>query len=560
MLIKKLFKNYWILIFILLVAGILRLWKLGSIPPGLTQDEAALGYNAYSIIKTGRDEYGKFLPVIFKSFGDYKPGLYVYLDVPFVAVLGLNEVSTRLPSALAGVLSVYLLYLICNKLFVKKFGSWNLEFGICAAFVAAVNPWLIFFSRGAWEANVSLTLTLAGIYFFLKSRHTTYYILHSIFFFALTLLTYQGAKLSTAIVVVILTIIYWKEIFRFNKKFLFGGIGLGIIISAPIVISLFTGQIGRLDVFSIFSYPRPTDYIQTFLNEGSEKIGSFDYFLFHSETLNFARGILGRYFNHFSAKFLFFEGDYQNPQHSAPYQGMLLLGDILLLPLGLIALARSKTLNRKSVVFVFLWLIFSPLPAVLSRDQVQSVRALNMSVPLIIIASFGLVELAGFLNRKLNGKLMALVVLILYILPFNYFADAYYIHVPAHNSQYWNYGYKKVVEEITPIEKDYKNIIVEQSFAQPYIYFLYYQKYDPTNYQKQAVLVQGPNVSDVGVVGNLDNLTFSTIDWSQIRSQHGTLVVVDGITTIPADLSYTTIKKINYLNGRDLAFDIIRIK
>jgi len=95
-------KKY-ILLIIILVAAVLRLWKLGSIPPHLTPDEAALGYNAYSILKTGRDEYGELLPIIFKSFGDFKPGLYVYFTAPLIAILGLNEWSVRLPSAIAGV-------------------------------------------------------------------------------------------------------------------------------------------------------------------------------------------------------------------------------------------------------------------------------------------------------------------------------------------------------------------------------------------------------------------------------------------------------------------------
>ena len=68
----------------------------------LLWDEAALGYNAYSILETGRDEYGQILPIIFKSFGDYKPGFYVYLTLPFIKVFGLNELSVRLPSIILG--------------------------------------------------------------------------------------------------------------------------------------------------------------------------------------------------------------------------------------------------------------------------------------------------------------------------------------------------------------------------------------------------------------------------------------------------------------------------
>jgi len=111
--IKLLNKN--ILWLIILLAAIIRVWNLDNIPPHLTPDEASLGYNAYSILKTGKDEYGKTLPLIFKSFGDYKPGLYIYTTVPFVAVLGLSEFSVRLPSAIFGVISIYLIYLIAMK-------------------------------------------------------------------------------------------------------------------------------------------------------------------------------------------------------------------------------------------------------------------------------------------------------------------------------------------------------------------------------------------------------------------------------------------------------------
>lgn len=548
-------KINWLLISILVLAAVLRLWKLGTTPPGLTSDEAALGYNAYSILKTGRDEYGKFLPIIFKSFGDYKPGFYIYLDTPFVAALGLNEFSTRLPSALAGILSVFLIYLICSNLFGKRVG-------IFTAFVTSVTPWSVYFSRGAWEVNVSLTLTLAGIYFFLKALEKSKYFVLSSVLFALTLLTYQGAKLSTGIVVVLLAILYWKQILKFEKKYLFSGITLGIIISLPIVLSLFNGQAGRLDVFSVFSYPRPKDYTQTFLDEGGEKIGDLNYYLFHSEGLNFMRGILGRYFNHFSGRFLFFEGDFSNPRQSAPYQGMLLLGDIVLIVVG--AFSFLKKGKSKEALFVWLWLVLSPLPAVLSRDQVHAVRAINMQVPLIILISFGLMTFFDNFKKTSSVLVLSGFFAMFYVAGFVYFLDAYFVHVPAHDSIYWNYGYKQIVETVTPLEKDYKIIKVQQSFAQPYIYFLFYQKYDPAKYQKNAKLVSSGNINDVGYILTLDNIQFAPIDWSVNRGEHGTLFVADPVRIPPEDSSDTNLFKlvseIKYLNGRDIAFRILAVK
>ena len=110
-------KRFFPIAIIFLLALFLRIYNLANQPPGMTWDEAALGYDAYSILKTGRDQHGAFMPIIFKSFGDYKPGVYVYLTVPAVALLGLNETAVRMPSAIFGALAVIGIYLLTNLLF-----------------------------------------------------------------------------------------------------------------------------------------------------------------------------------------------------------------------------------------------------------------------------------------------------------------------------------------------------------------------------------------------------------------------------------------------------------
>ena len=551
--IKLLNKN--ILWLIILLVAIIRIWNLGNIPPHLTPDETSLGYNAYSILKTGKDEYGKTLPLIFKSFGDYKPGLYIYTTVPFVAVLGLSEFSVRLPSAIFGVISIYLIYLIANRFFGKKFA-------IFTGFIGAFNPWLIYFSRGAWEVNLSLTLTLAGIYFFLKSLEKNKFLIISSLFFALTLLAYQGAKLSSGLVVVLLLIFYFKDLVKFPKKYLTQSLLLGLLISSPIILSMFTGLTGRLEVFSVFSYPRPKEYIQSMLDEGKEKIGSLSYYLFHSEDLNFKRGIMGRWFNHFSGRFLFFEGDFSNLRHSAPYQGMLLLSDLIILILGFFEIFKNK-LKKEHLFFLF-WLILAPLPAVLSRDQVHAVRSFNMAIPLIIICTFGLSGLITFINKNKYKVYFYSIVFLVYLVSITYFLDSYFVHVSAHNSKLWSYGYSQVVETITPIQGNYKKIVVQQSFAQPYIFFLFFQKYDPSKYQKNTSFVNSEYIGDVGYITKLDNIEFGPIDWSINRGDRGTLFVADTLRIPPADSNdekeFRLIKEIKYLNNRDTAFRIIEVK
>lgn len=117
---KNFFANVGVcLILILVLAAFLRLWRLGTYP-ALNADEAAIGYNAYSLLLTGHDEHGNPWPIHFQSFNDYKPGLYFYFVLPFVKVLGLNEWAVRLSGALLGVLSVYMIYLLVDELFRNK--------------------------------------------------------------------------------------------------------------------------------------------------------------------------------------------------------------------------------------------------------------------------------------------------------------------------------------------------------------------------------------------------------------------------------------------------------
>src|SRR5437667_4318474 len=104
------------ILLIIIIASVLRLWQIGQVPASLDWDEASLGYNAYSILQTGKDEYGKVLPVVLESFGDYKPALYAYLIIPFLNIFGLTEIAVRLPAALIGIIAVLLTYFLTKEL------------------------------------------------------------------------------------------------------------------------------------------------------------------------------------------------------------------------------------------------------------------------------------------------------------------------------------------------------------------------------------------------------------------------------------------------------------
>ncbi|MBU2036341.1 glycosyltransferase family 39 protein, partial [Patescibacteria group bacterium] len=176
--------NKLIIIAILLLAFALRFYKLNSYP-ALNADEAAIGYNAYSLIQTGKDEHGNSWPIQFQSFNDYKPGLYVYLVMPFIKVLGLNEWAVRIPGAFLGVVTVYVVYLLIKELFPKE------KFAYIASLLLAISPWHIHFSRGGWEVNVATFLISLGIYLFIKAFKFPKNYFFSIISFCLSLYTYH---------------------------------------------------------------------------------------------------------------------------------------------------------------------------------------------------------------------------------------------------------------------------------------------------------------------------------------------------------------------------------
>ena len=113
---KRIFNWKTALILVILLASFLRLWQLGNIPAGTPNDEASYIYNSYSIWHTGRDILGNFLPLSFNAHSSQSP-VEVYLTAPFVGILGLSLFSARLPAALLGIGSVFLIFLITDLLF-----------------------------------------------------------------------------------------------------------------------------------------------------------------------------------------------------------------------------------------------------------------------------------------------------------------------------------------------------------------------------------------------------------------------------------------------------------
>src|SRR3989344_5174120 len=170
---------------------ILRIYGLEQIPNSLSADEASFAYNAYSILKTGSDEFGHRLPLYFQSFDDYKNPVFGYSLIPFIAIGGLNAWSIRLLSALSGTLVIWFMYLLADEL------TGNRRLALVTALFSSISPWLIQYSRVAIDMELALLLTLAGGWcFLLARRHRLLYVITAILF-GLSFYTYHSSRVWT---------------------------------------------------------------------------------------------------------------------------------------------------------------------------------------------------------------------------------------------------------------------------------------------------------------------------------------------------------------------------
>lgn len=513
------------ILFLIIVAGFfIRFVNINHYPP-LLWDEASLGYNAYSILKTGRDEYGKFLPLIFKSFGDYKPGLYVYLSVPFVAVLGLTPMAVRLPSVILGSLIPLLLYLLITKLSPK-----SKIIALIAAALIAFNPWNIHYSRGAWETNILVFELILGAYLYLDKK-----LFWSSLIFATTLYTYQGGKIVTPFLIVAL-------LFFFRKKINLKGFVLKFILplfifALPLTYGLiFSHDSNRLQVFGLWTYHQPTADIQEIIHESSQ----LNYNVFHSPTIFFIRNFFTRYFNYFSPKFLTFEGDWQIGRQSAPYIGVLLYPTIIFLVIGLFFTFKQKP---HSIDYFFLFLLLTgPLPGALTIDIIQPVRTLFLTVPLIYFAAVGINAL--FVQNR--SFILRFGVFSVYLISLIYYSNLYFKHMVLVKPDHWLYGYQAAMSYAVDHNAG-KTVYFSDFYGQPYIYYLFTSQYNPTKYQQQANLIT--NGLDTGSVAKIDNFIFKAPDFASLKKQPNLLLILTYDDALRQGIDLKLLTPLSPING-----------
>ncbi len=478
-------KVIWILLIgIIILAAVLRLWQLGNVPASPDWDEVALGYDAYSIIHTGRDEFGKFLPVVLRSFDDYKPALYAYLSIPSVLIFGLNVFAVRLPSAIFGIISCLAVFFLIKEIFQNYKHKDYLA--LLSSFFLAISPWSIQFSRVAFESNIGNALNILTVLFFVKALKKPWMLFLSAFFAGLSIYVYQSEKVFTPLLVLVLFLIYRKKILAINKKYIVSSVILGLIVVLPMAFYIINNREALLRVkgTSIFSYQ--TELLKTNTKklerdlQNNDKLG----LILDNRRIVYAKTIVSGYITHFDPNWLFITGDIS--RHHAPNMGLLYLFEFPFILLGIYMLTFGK-FDKSTKLVILLWFLISPVPASITTGVPHAVRTLNFLPTWQILSALGFLSFVLYINNYKKIKLVVFTLLtLLMVLNISYYLNQYFVQQNYYHSQDWQYGYKQAVDEVKFLQNKYKTVVIsdDQPMDKSYMFFLFYLEYSPSEYQK----------------------------------------------------------------------------
>jgi 4-amino-4-deoxy-L-arabinose transferase-like glycosyltransferase len=481
------------LIPILILAAVLRILFLDTHMAALYGDEISIGYNAYSVLKTAKDEFSRTLPIQFESWGDQKNPVYIYLVALFEIVFGLTFWSIRLPSAISGIIAVYVTYLIVKQVFKitskNEQDSYLIEkISLLSSFLLAINPWHIHVSRGGYEANVALTLGLSGIYFFLKwlEKQSKKLLYFSLISFVVAMYTYYTTKLFVPLVVLSLWI-FGLTIRKFDKKVYLKQAaiycGICIFLCLPIIyLALFSSGQARFQKINIFSNPDIAKRVNELraVNTSNPTISA----LLVNKPFIWVRDFFEYYTDNLSPMFWYVTGD-SSLRYSIGNHGMFYLIEWPFLIFGMLLLFQK---NRKVFFFLLGWLLLAPIPTSLVGKSYGLRSLAILPVPLIFV-SYAVIELvtrAQMSTNKLAKYLPHIIVTVLTLSCLNWLIRYDYLY--SSYGYYWYDGMQKdAIDYALKNEDQYDNIVISKLYGKTEMYYAFYTKMNPEIYQQQSV-------------------------------------------------------------------------
>lgn len=500
---------------ILIIAAALRGALLADFPNGFTGDEAQQGYSAYSILNSGKDEWGQVLPVFPRGFGDFKPPLYTYLTVPFVAVFGLNINAVRLPAAVLGILTVLVTYLLTKQLFGEKVALWS-------SFLLSINPWHVQLSRTAFEGNVGILFFGLGLLFFLKAKEKKLWLLLSFISFGATLYSYHPFRVFTILFIITLFLLNFKKFF-IQKYFL-----VFLIFLLPILFNL-PRVLSRVSDISIMSPKVVTSYFQ---NKQSTPLPPFADRIFDNKAFFVGGLLLENYLSYFNPQFFFSSSRPDNNYLNFPYFPLLFPVELILWILAGYIIFYKKDKNG---IFLIVWFLLAPIAASLSTGASSANRTVTFLPLTAIISGLG----GAFLAERLKKVSPAVALILIFNLLI--FLHFYFIKLPQKSPENLRFGYEQTFNKIIELQDQFDQIVISRVFTQPQIFIGFYGRIDPNFYQQASVdwlryEKAGKMYIDQLPSWNLGKYYFEDLDWKKKDSTRINALVVGEAKDFPKDV------------------------
>jgi len=525
-------KHVYLLIFVLIIAiaSFLRLWRLDQLPTSLYWEEVALGYDAFSLLQTGKDHHGNSWPIVaFESFGDWKPSGYFYAIIPFMAVLGLSEWSVRLPAALSGILLVILIGMLARKLLPSPSLERSRAVQLLVMALVTISPWAVMFSRVAWEVNLATMLLVGGVVAFLsftdralvetrrrfnlkKEEKTILLLIIAAVCFCFSMYAYHALRLVAPLLGGVLI---WRWFERFqqstttdrkqnsslfyfiqkNARFLLVGLGVSLFLLMPLVISLGNVQTNqRFNETNIFADLELLKEAQSLQDQAGDTWLSR---LFYHRYLIYGQQVLSNALSHTTVSFLFVSGD-QNARHSTQFIGLLYHIEAVFLVLGGWYVVKYQ---RRTAVLLGLWLLIGLLPAALTKATPHALRILPTLPVWMILISAGVIHFYELVTswwsnqqlpvtkafKRVIRVLLLGVMAAAYLIEFTMFWRFYtQVYVEKYAGDFMS-GYKEMVQGLavaTDKLPDHQ-IYITRELGRPAMYYWFYNQTDPRLVQQQ---------------------------------------------------------------------------
>jgi hypothetical protein len=507
----KLNKYFFIFIFSLFlsISLFVRVIGLDRSPISLNFDEASLGYNAYSLLLTGKDEYGVSWPISLRSFNDYKPALYSYLSIPIIKIWVLNQTTTRLTSAIFGTLSLIFLFLITKRLFKTS----SLITLILVAIVSFY-PWRLHYSRVAFETNVSCAFFLGAIYFLLRWAEGLKFRLAFFIFSIFSIYSYHAARLSIPIITFLF---YFHQI---NFKNIFSKIWpviVIVLITLPLFLSNQSTEIlRRFNQTNIFSQYYP-------FTPGELRLGGNDFLNLQFNPFYYLGGILsGHLLSYLSPRNLtlnVFPWIDKSPQGISQSGMFGFFGGSMFL-LGLFEFIKRFS-PKSEFRYLLYWIVAGILPSAVTMEWLHPLRSLNAFPALEIISMLGILSIINFIFRQKNiFKIILTIVLSLIlamVIAFN-LENEWNYGILQTNGEFQPGGYKEGASLLFSLKDKYPVIYLDSFHAQSFAMFLLYMNYPPANIQKVASF--RPPLGTEGFINfNFDNFVYKKYNWLEDRKK-----------------------------------------